>query len=303
MPVVIVGSMAFDTIETPFDRKERVLGGSCTYGAIAASLFDTPKIVGVVGDDFKDEHLDILKSKGVDTAGVSRQKGKSFFWEGKYHLDMNTRETINTELNVFEKFDPEIPESYKGEGFLFLANIDPELQLKVLNSMKSPDFVVCDTMNLWIDIKREKLEEVFRRVDCVVLNDEEVRQYTGKANLLTGAKEIQKAGVTYVIIKKGEHGASILGPGGFYFSALSFPVENVTDPTGAGDSFAGAFIGYIASASKDGKISADIIKKAVVYGNAVASYTVEGFSIERLSTVSLKKIDERIEEIKNITFF
>ncbi len=303
MAVVIVGSMAFDTIETPFDRKERVLGGSCTYGAIAASLFDNPKIVGVVGDDFKDEHLDILKSKGVDTAGVSREKGKSFFWEGKYHLDMNTRETIKTELNVFEKFDPKIPENYKEAGFLFLANIDPELQLKVLSSMQSPDFVVCDTMNLWIDIKKEKLEEVFRRVDCVVLNDEEVRQYTGKANLLTGAKEIQKAGVTYVIIKKGEHGASILGPEGFYFSAPSFPVENVTDPTGAGDSFAGAFIGYIASAAKGGKISRDMIKKAVVYGNAVASYTVEGFSIDRLSSVSMKKIDERIEEIRNITLF
>jgi len=301
MGVVIVGSMAFDTIHTPFDKRERVIGGSCIYASIAASLFDRTGIVGVIGDDFTEDHLKTLKERSIDTDGVIREKGKSFFWEGKYHLDMNTRDTITTELNVFENFDPVIPESYKKIPYLFLANIDPPLQLKVLESMEKPGFVLCDTMNLWIDIKKDELKKVFSKVDCVVLNDEEIRQFTGKPNLLQGAREIQKTGPAYVIIKKGEHGASILGPGSFYFSAPSYPVEGVIDPTGAGDSFAGAFIGYMAAKNKNS--DTDIIKKALVYGNAVASFTVEGFSIERLEQVSMRKIEGRIEAIRKISEF
>ncbi len=300
MSVLIVGSVAFDTIETPFARKERVLGGSCTYSAIAASLFTDVAIVGVVGDDFTDKHFEILKRKNIDIRGIKREKGKSFFWEGRYHLDMNTRDTIKTELNVFEKFDPEIPEEYKEKKFLFLANIDPVLQLKVLKSMKNPEFVLCDTMNLWIEIKKKELIEVFKRVDCVVLNDSEVRQFSGVSNLILGAREIRKLGSKYVIIKKGEHGAALIGPDGLYFSIPSYPVENVIDPTGAGDSFAGSFIGYL-SKSKD--INENNLKKAIVYGNAVASWTVEGFSIDRLYEITLYDINNRIDFIRKCVEF
>ncbi len=300
MSILIVGSVAFDTIETPFARKERVIGGSCTYSAIAASLFSDVGIVAVVGEDFKDEHFNILANKNVDTKGVQKQKGKSFFWEGRYHIDMNTRDTIKTELNVFENFDPDIPENYKQKSFLFLANIDPVLQLKVLNSMKDLKFVLCDTMNLWIDIKKQELIEVFKKVDCVVLNDSEIRQFSGVPNLLLGAREIRKLGPDYVIIKKGEHGATLIGPEGLYFSIPSYPVENVIDPTGAGDSFAGAFIGFLA---KQNNINEDILKKAIVYGNAVASYTVEGFSIDRLCEITINDVNNRIEQIKKYIEF
>lgn len=300
MSVLMVGSLAFDTIETPFTRKERVIGGSCTYGALAASLFCDVAIVGVVGDDFKEEHFKILTSKNIDTKSVKKETGKSFFWEGRYHLDMNTRDTIKTELNVFEKFDPEIPEEYRQKEFLFLANIDPVLQLKVLNSLKSLKFTLCDTMNLWIDIKKQELIEVFKKVDCVVLNDSEVRQFSGSHNLILGAREIRKLGPKYVIIKKGEHGATITGPDGFYFSLPSYPVEDVVDPTGAGDSFAGAFIGFLA---KQKEINENNLKKAVVYGNAVASFTVQGFSIDRLYEININDVENRIKMIKRCVEF
>ena len=300
MSVLIVGSMAFDSIETPCDKREKVIGGSCTYASIAASFFIKPSIVGVVGDDFTDTHFKILEDRGIDTSGVVKEPGKSFFWSGKYHEDMNTRDTLVTELNVFEKFDPVIPPEHKSLPYLFLANIDPPLQLKVLNAVEKPKFTLCDTMNLWIDIKKNELTEVFKKVDCVVLNDEEIKQFTGKTNLLQGAKEIQKLGPEYVIIKKGEHGAAIIGKQGFYFAMPSFPVENVVDPTGAGDSFAGAFIGFIA---KTGNTEPETLKKALVYGNAVASYTVEGFSIEKLEHINENKIKERVNYIKDISSF
>jgi sugar/nucleoside kinase (ribokinase family) len=300
MPVVMVGSMAFDTIATPFDRREKVIGGACTYGALAANIFDKPHLIGVVGEDFTDSHLDILKSRGIDLLGVKREKGKSFFWEGVYHLDMNTRDTITTELNVFENFNPVMPVEYENIPFLFLANIDPGLQLKVINSMKKLSFSMCDTMNMWIEIKKSELIEVFKKVDCVVLNDSEVRQFTGKSNLLYAAREIRKLGPGYVIIKKGEYGASIVGPDGMYFSIPAYPVEDVIDPTGAGDSFAGAFIGYLA---KQGVVNEENIRKALVYGNIVASFTVEGFSIERLLQVNMNKVEERTVELKKMTAF
>jgi sugar/nucleoside kinase (ribokinase family) len=300
MPVVIVGSLAFDTIHTPFNSREKILGGACTYSAIAASHFTRPMITGVVGGDFGEKEFGLLHSKKIDTAGVKKEKGRSFFWEGKYHLDMNTRDTIKTELNVFEKFDPELPEPYRDVPFLFLANIDPPLQLKVLNAMKNLKFSMVDTMNLWIDIKKNELMEVFKRVDCVVLNDGEIRQFTGKANLLQGAREIQKIGPKYVIIKKGEHGASIVGRQGFYFPSSSYPVEDVIDPTGAGDSFAGAFIGYVA---EQGRASEQVLKKALVYGNATASFTVEGFGTERIAQVNRRDIDTRVKAIREISKF
>lgn len=299
MSLVIVGSMAFDTIETPFAKRERVIGGACVYASLAASNFDRPHIVGVVGDDFTEEHMNILQERKIDTDGVKKAPGKSFFWAGKYNQDMKTRETITTELNVFENFEPELPEKYKDIPFLFLANIDPTLQMKVLNSMRKLKFTICDTMNLWINIKKKELTEVFKRVDCVVLNDEEIRLFTGKDNVLHGALEIQKLGPKYVIIKKGEHGACLSGEG-IYFSLPSYPVANVVDPTGAGDSFAGAFIGYLA---KNKNIDAVSLKKAIAYGNTVASFTVEDFSIDGLLKITSKDIEARMKEIKKMVTF
>lgn len=300
MSVVMVGSVAFDTIETPFARKERVLGGSCTYAAIAASLFADVGVVAVVGEDFTDEYFQIFKNKNINVSGIKKEKGKSFFWEGRYHLDMNVRDTIKTELNVFENFNPVIPENYKEKQFLFLANIAPDLQLNVLNSMKKLKFSLCDTMNLWIETKKQELIEVFSRVDCVVLNDSEIRQFSGVPNLILAAREIRKLGPKYVIIKKGEHGATLTGPEGLYFSIPSYPVENVIDPTGAGDSFAGSFIGFLAKKQDINEIN---LKKAIVYGNAVASFTVEGISIDRLYQITLNDINNRINQIKKCVQF
>jgi sugar/nucleoside kinase (ribokinase family) len=299
MAVVMVGSMAFDTIHTPTVSRERVLGGACVYASIACSYFDRTHIVGVVGDDFKDENLKVLKDHKIDIGGVKRMAGKSFFWEGRYNADMKTRDTIKTELNVFEQFDPVMPESFKYVPYLFLANIDPDLQLKVLNSMQKLKFSMVDTMNLWISIKKEKLTEVFSKVDCVVLNDEEIRLFTGKDNILQGAKEIQAIGPRYVIIKKGEHGAALAAPGS-YFSLPSYPVDSVVDPTGAGDSFGGAFIGYLSKANKTDVTS---LKKAVAYGNTVASFTVEDFSVDRLKNLTRRDIDKRMKKIKKMVRF
>ncbi|MFP4467108.1 MAG: PfkB family carbohydrate kinase [Candidatus Goldiibacteriota bacterium] len=300
MSVVIVGSMAFDTIHTPHETRERVLGGSCVYGSMAASFFGKSCIIGVVGDDFSDENLKILEEKGIETKGVEKTAGKSFFWEGKYHEDMNTRDTITTELNVFEKFDPKIPQDYADIPYLFLANIEPSLQMKVLRAMKKTEFVLVDTMNLWINIKREELTEVFEKTDCIVLNDEEIRLYTGKTNLIKGAREILKIGPKYVIIKKGEYGVSIIDGGGLHFSLPSYPVEDVVDPTGAGDTFAGAFIGHLA---KEGTVNDNVLKRALACGNAAASFTVEGFSIEKLQTLSAEMIEERIETVRKMCEF
>lgn len=300
MSLVIVGSMAFDTIETPEEKRERVIGGACTYSAIAASYFAKPYVVGVVGDDFTDRHFSILNKKSIDTRGVKREAGQSFFWAGKYHQDMNNRDTLITELNVFERFDPQLPKDYTGMPFLFLANIDPPLQLKVLKAMKKLKFSMVDTMNLWIDIKRKELTEVFKNVDCVVMNDLEIRMYTGKTNLIEGALEIQKIGPKYVIIKKGEHGAAILGKKGEYFSCPSYPVRKLVDPTGAGDSFAGAFIGYVA---KKGAVTFPVLKKALVCGSAAASFTVEGFSIDKIYKATPAKIRARVTELKKISSF
>ena len=299
MPVVIVGSMAFDTIETPFARREKVVGGACVYASIASSYFDRTHIVGVVGEDFTEKQFEIFRDHHIDYKGVKKMPGKSFFWEGRYNADMKTRTTLKTELNVFEKFDPVLPEAFKYVPFLFLANIDPELQLKVLNSMQKLKFSMVDTMNLWIDIKKPQLTEVFSKVDCVVMNDEEIRQFTGKDNVLHGAKDIQAIGPKYVIIKKGEHGAALAAPS-TYFCLPSYPVENVADPTGAGDSFGGAFIGFL---SKSGKTDVSTIKKAIAYGNTVASFTVEDFSIDRLDKINRKEIDRRMKKVKKMVRF
>lgn len=299
MSVLVVGSIAYDTIETPFAKKERIIGGASIYGALGISFFTKAYIVGIVGKDFNIDFLKNLKQKNIGVDGIKIVNGKTFYWQGKYHYDMKTRESLKTELNVFANFNPEIPEKYKRIPFLFLANINPVLQLKVLNCMKNLKFTICDTMNYWIQNDKKNLLKVFKKVKCVVLNDEEIREFSGIPNLIKGAKFIQKFGPKYVIIKKGEYGASILGPD-FYFTIPSFPIEDVIDPTGAGDSFGGAFIGYIA---KQSKINKYILKRAVVHANIVASFTVEDFGIEKLMKINIKDIKNRLRKLKEYSLF
>jgi len=297
MSVVIVGSMAFDTIHTPTAKREMALGGACVYAACSASNFTKPGIIGVVGDDFTQNYMDMLHKRGIDTKGVKKVAGKSFFWEGRYHDNMVDRDTIRTELNVFETFSPEIPPEYLNMPYLFLANIDPPLQLKVLDAMKKVKFSLVDTMNLWIDIKRAELEAVFKRVDCVVLNDSEIRQFTGEINPVKGARKIFELGPKYVIVKKGGDGAVIFGKDRLHFMSPAFPLETITDPTGAGDSFAGAFIGAVAAL---GGPKPSILKKALIYGNAAASFTVEGFSVDALISAKKTDIEKRAKIIRDV---
>jgi len=299
MSIVIVGSLALDTIKTPFAKKEMILGGAATYASMSAAFFAKPCVVGVIGEDFPEDKIKLLESKGIDLAGVKKEKGKTFHWEGEYHYDMNSRSTLATDLNVFGDFNPEMPVAYRKMPYLFLANIQPDLQLKVLYSMTNRKFTLCDTMNYWIEHTKDTLIEVFKRVDAVVLNDSEVREFTGATNLITAAKKIKELGPKYVIIKRGEHGASIMGDGK-YFVLGTYPVENVVDPTGAGDSFAGAFIGYVAKA---GNTNWATLKKALAYANVVASYSVEDFSVDRLAKLSKKEIEGRIKEIKQMINF
>lgn len=299
MSVLIVGSIALDTIITPFDIKKRILGGACIYGSIACSFFSKVHIIGIIGSDFKNSYLHFLKKRNIDIDGIKKEKGKTFFWKGKYSYDMKTRQSLRTELNVFANFNPEIPDKYKNLPYLFLANIDPKLQLNILNSMNNLKFTICDTMDYWIKNSKKNLYKVFKKVNCIVLNDEEIREFSGNYDLIKGAKYIQKIGPKYVIIKKGECGSSILGPD-FYFSIPSYPVENVVDPTGAGDSFGGAFIGYI---SMKNYINIKVIKNAIAYANTIASFTVEDFGINKLSKITYKDIEKRMKKLRHIVTF
>jgi len=298
--VVIVGSVALDSVQTPFGKVERVLGGSASFSSVACSFFAKPGIVAVVGKDFPSENIDFFKSKGIDTKGLEVAEGKTFFWEGKYDFDLNTAHTIKTELNVFENFKPELPVSYKDAEFLFLGNIDPELQLQVLGQMnKRPKLVVADTMNYWIENKRDKVLEVVKKVDIALMNDGEARQLFETANLIDAAKKILELDSKIAIIKKGEHGC-ILFYEGNYFVAPGYPLEKVIDPTGAGDSFAGAMIGYLAKTSS---LNEKNLRKALIYASSVASFNAEGFSLERLKTLSLEDINKRFNEFKKIMEF
>ncbi|MCX6345138.1 MAG: PfkB family carbohydrate kinase [Armatimonadetes bacterium] len=299
--VLIVGSVAFDTVETPSGKVERALGGAAVYSAVAASFFSPVRMVGVVGDDFPQEHLDFLASRKIDTRGIQVVKGgKTFHWAGSYKGDMNQANTLATELNVFESFSPKLPGDYASSEFVFLANIDPDLQLHVLDQVKSPKLTACDTMNLWISIKRDALVEVLKRVDIVFINDAEARQLTGEINLTRAAARIHEIGPKYVVLKKGEHGAILYCNESTCFAAAPYPLDAVVDPTGAGDSFAGGFMGYIASA---GELNDASIRRAVVYGSTMASYNVQDFSLNRFKKLTIKEIDGRYEEFKRIVFF
>ncbi len=298
MGLLIVGSLALDTVITPFDKVEDALGGSATYISLAASYFSGPvELVGVVGNDFPDEYVKLLEDHNVDLEGLQKEEGKTFRWGGKYHYDLNVRDTLFTDLNVFEKFDPVIPEKFKKSKYVCLGNIDPTLQLKVLEQMIDPQLVVCDTMNYWIEGMKEELLQLLKRVDVLIINDSEARLLAQEPNLIKASKLIRDLGPKTLIIKKGEHGA-MLFTDETVFSAPAYPMEMIYDPTGAGDSFAGGFTGYL---FKTRDLSPNNLKCAVIYGSSMASFCVEKFSTKGLEELSNLKIQDRYREFLNIS--
>src|SRR5215216_928557 len=299
MTVLVVGSVALDSVETPFGKAELVLGGSANFFSASASHFAPVQLVGVVGSDYPMEKLEPLRARGVDFAGLEGADGASFRWRGRYRHDLNSAETLETHLGVFSHFRPKIPEQFRRAPFVFLANIDPRLQLDVLNQVERPRLIACDTMNFWIQSRRPDILELLEHVDLVTLNDAEARQLTEKANLVQAAQWIMARGPRHVIIKKGEHGAFMFTEKSIFF-APAFPLESVFDPTGAGDAFAGGFIGYLA---KTGDISEANIRRAVIYGSVMGSFAIEQFSIERLMTVSRAEIDQRMREMRRLVAF
>ncbi|HUI31451.1 MAG TPA: PfkB family carbohydrate kinase [Candidatus Acidoferrales bacterium] len=302
MSLLVVGSIALDTIETPFGRADRVAGGSAVYISAAASYFTAPiRLVGVVGSDFPDSELKFLESRGIDLAGIQVvEGGKTFFWSGRYHYDLNERDTIDTQLNVFEKFNPVLPESYRKSKYLILGNIDPVLQLRVIDSMEQrPELIVCDTMNFWIKGKNKELMETLKRVDVLIVNDSEARLLVSEPNLVKAAKKITKLGPPIVIIKKGEHGA-LLFTSESVFAAPAFPLEFIYDPTGAGDTFAGGFIGHLARTED---LSDHNLRKATVYGSVMASFGVGKFGTEALKNLSDMDIHRRYRDFIELSRF
>ncbi|WP_118194048.1 PfkB family carbohydrate kinase [Albibacterium indicum] len=302
MSLVIIGTVAFDAIETPFGKTDKIVGGAATFASIAASyLYDQIKIVSVIGDDFGDENINKITSKGIDVEGLQIKEGKkSFFWSGKYHNDMNSRDTLTTELNVLENFDPIIPPSYQDCEYLLLGNLTPAIQLKTLERLeKKPKLVVLDTMNFWMNIALDDLLKVLKHVDVLTINDEEARQLSGEYSLVKAARKILEMGPRYLIIKKGEHGALLFDKDQI-FSAPALPLAEVFDPTGAGDSFAGGFIGYLA---KVGTINFNNMKNAVIFGSALASFCVEKFGAEKLENLSQKEISDRIKQFTALSQF
>ena len=302
MSVIVVGSMAFDAIETPFGKTDRIVGGSATYVAYTASNFVQPiQQISIIGSDFPEEEMNELKSRGVQMDGVEIVQGKkSFFWSGKYHMDMNTRDTLVTDLNVLADFNPIVPDSYQGAEFVMLGNLDPVVQKKVIDQLKvRPKLIVMDTMNFWMEIAMPQLKEVLKLVDVLLVNDSEARQLSGEFSLVKAARSIMKMGPKYLIIKKGEHGALLFHDDKVFF-APALPLEDVFDPTGAGDTFAGGFIGHIA---KTRDISFDNMKTAIIVGSAMASYCVEKFGPERLKEITKADIDMRIQQFVQLVNF
>lgn len=299
MKIVVVGSVALDSIKTPFGEGKDILGGSATHFSIAAGFFADVGLVAVVGEDFPREHIEFLKARSVDVTGLQVAPGETFRWEGYYEYDLNQAHTIDTRLNVFESFSPSLPEAYREAKFLFLANIDPELQKNVLSQARQDVFSVCDTMNFWIRRKPDALREIVKRVNFCLMNDSEAREFCGTHSLLDSARAILKMGPQAVILKKGEHGA-LLFMDKSHFAAPAFPLEEIKDPTGAGDSFAGGFMGYLANA---GEINESNIRKAVIYGSVMASFNVEGFGAERMVTLTRSEIEARFQIFRQITHF
>jgi len=301
LSILVVGSLGLDTIETPFAKVEESLGGSAVYISLSASYFSPiVNLVGVVGEDFPERYIQLLREHHIDLDGLQVVKGgKTFRWAGKYDYDMNTRETLLTELNVFKDFNPIIPESYRDSKFIVLGNIDPELQMNVLKQLSNPKFIVCDTMNYWIERKNEALRELLKMVDMLVVNDSETRLLANHPNLIHAAKIILKMGPKKLVIKKGEHGALLI-TNDTIFTAPAYPLENINDPTGAGDSFAGGMIGYL---SKVNYLNDEELKKAIIYGSVLASFCVEKFSVDGLLDLNYLKIKDRFNQFFQITHF
>ena len=304
MSILVVGSVALDSVQTPFGKVEDALGGSATYFAAAASLYTTTKLVAVVGDDFPQEHVDFLRSRHVDLSGLQRVEGKTFRWKGRYDYDLNTAQTLDTQLNVFATFHPQLPDNFRDAEFVFLANIDPELQAEVAKQIRKPRLIALDTMNYWIDYKKDALTDALSLADIVLMNEAEAREYGTTFSILRAARKIMALGPRAVIIKKGEYGAALFCKSDHllsqYFFAPAYPLEKINDPTGAGDTFAGGFVGYLASHND---ISIEGMKRAIIHGSVVASFTVEAFSVDRLRTLTPAEIATRYYEMQHFTHF
>ncbi len=299
MDILVVGSVAFDSVETPFGRGDDVLGGSATYFSTSASFFAGVQLVAVVGDDFPEEPKEFLSSRGVDLAGLQTRPGETFRWKGRYGYDLNEAQTLETHLNVFETFHPQLPESYRKAEYVFLANIDPELQLEVLNQVERPKLIACDTMNFWIEGKREALVRTLGHVDILVINEAEVRQLADEANLVKASRAVLAMGPKTLVVKRGEYGVLVFTEHSI-FSAPAYPLEEVFDPTGAGDTFAGGFMGYLAATNN---LSDETIRKATVFGSVMASFTVEDFSLNRLRKLSWSEVEDRFRRFQTLTAF
>jgi sugar/nucleoside kinase (ribokinase family) len=302
MSVTVVGSIAFDAVTTPFGSRERMLGGSAVHFSLAASFFDDVHVVGPVGDDFGEAEYDVLGARGIHTHDIERVSGgRTFFWRGEYGWDLNDRTTIDTQLNVFAEFEPKLSDASRGAELLFLANIQPDLQREVRGQCADARFVALDSMNLWIETARESLIETISQVDCLLLNDAELRQLTREPNFVRAARQVREWGPTVVVAKRGEYGAAMFTNEGF-FGLPAFPLEDVVDPTGAGDSFAGGFMGYIA-AHPDGELDHQVLTRAMAYGTAMASFNVEEFGVERVVRLTGEEISERAADLQRITNF
>jgi sugar/nucleoside kinase (ribokinase family) len=297
--LLVVGSVALDTVKTPFGEVSEVLGGSATFFSTAASYFTSVDLIAVVGEDFPPQHLDFLKSRGIDVTGLERRPGATFRWKGEYTHQLNEAHTLDTKLNVFETFRPQIPDAYRSPDLLFLGNIDPELQLDVLQKLSRPPLVACDTMNFWINGKRDVLWRVLEQVDILIINDGEARALGEDSNLVKVAKKVLARGPKHLIIKRGEYGVLMFNEKQM-FGAPAFPLEDVRDPTGAGDTFAGGFLGYLTAT---GNRSLEAFKQAIIFGSVMASFTVEAFSLDRLRILDYKEVQERFRAFKRLTHF
>ncbi len=299
MSILVVGSVAFDSISTPFGQVEDILGGSACYFSTSASFFTDVNLVAVIGEDFPQEHIDFLKSRNVNLDGLQQVPGQTFRWKGRYEYDLNEAHTLETHLNVFENFKPQLPESYRDAEYVFLANIDPELQLEVLEQVRNPKLVACDTMNFWIGGKKEQLIKTLAKVDILVINEGEARQLADEPNLIKAAQIIRGFGPKTLVVKRGEYGVLMFSEGST-FAAPAYPLEEVFDPTGAGDTFAGGFVGYLASTRN---LDEKNLRKAIVFGTVMASFTVEKFSLDRLREIDHQEIADRYRRIKLLTEF
>jgi sugar/nucleoside kinase (ribokinase family) len=297
--LLVVGSIAFDSVKTPFGAADEVLGGSATYFSTAASYFTSVQLVAVVGDDFPDKHVNFLKSRKIDVSGLQKSEGQTFRWKGEYGFDLNEARTLDTQLNVFETFKPKIPDAYRSSEVVFLANIDPVLQREVLHQIDKPKLVACDTMNFWIGGKRDELIKTLAEVDILLINEAEARELAGEPNLVKAARAVQAMGPKTLIVKRGEYGSVMFSSAGV-FSAPAYPLEAVFDPTGAGDSFAGGFMGYLDNVRNFDEAS---LRQAIIFGSVMASFNVEDFSLNRMKSLDYKEIEGRYREFRKITSF